>query len=82
MARAPGSIRDAILAYMSTVTTEASVAQIRRAISAELGDVPPSSIRSYLNLNTPRLFVRLDRGIYRLVGRPGEPGQKRKTGAS
>ena len=36
------------------------------AVKSRLGDVPPSSIRSYLNLNTPKTFQRTDRGRYRL----------------
>jgi len=67
MARAPGSVRDAIVAYLSTVTgQEASVTDIRAGVSEKLGDVPPSSIRSYLNLNVPETFERTGRGRYRL----------------
>lgn len=65
MARAPGTIRDAIIDYLSSAD-EASVAEIRNAISSKLGSVPPSSIRSYLNLNVPKIFERVDRGRYRL----------------
>jgi DNA modification methylase len=35
-------------------------------VSASLGEVSESSVRSYLNLNVPRLFVRTTRGRYKL----------------
>jgi site-specific DNA-methyltransferase (adenine-specific) len=66
MARAPGTVRDAILRYLSVEGREASVAEIREAIAAELGTVPASSVRSYLNLNVPDVFERTGRGRYRL----------------
>jgi hypothetical protein len=66
MARAPGSIRDAIVGYMSEVKGEASIQDIRDALAGRLGPVSPSSIRSYLNLNVPEVFQRTGRGRYRL----------------
>lgn len=33
-----------------------------------IGDVPASSVRSYLRLNTPQLFARMDRAQYTLAG--------------
>jgi len=33
-------------------------------------DVPRSSVRSYLQLNTPDQFRKVDRGIYRLTTEP------------
>jgi hypothetical protein len=67
MARAPGQVRDAILRYMSTVgSQEVSVKDIGSAVAKEIGQVAPSSIRSYLNLNVPSKFVRTGRGMYRL----------------
>jgi hypothetical protein len=65
MARPPGSVRDAIIRYLSE-TGESSVGSIRDGISRELGEVPASSVRSYLNLNTPGRFERTGRGLYRL----------------
>ncbi len=63
---APGTIRDSIVTYL-TAAESASVAEIRQAVAAHLGDeVPASSVRSYLNLNTPELFERTSRGQYRL----------------
>lgn len=67
MARAPGTIRDAILACLSEAAGhEASLAEIRAAVTKKLGGVPASSIRSYLNLNVPDHFERTGRGRYRL----------------
>jgi len=67
MARAPGTIRDAILRYLSEVPGhEASIVDIQAAVAGRLGDVSASSIRSYLNLNVPEVFERTGRGRYRL----------------
>jgi DNA modification methylase len=67
MARAPGTIRDAILAFLSEVAgQEASVQEIHAAVASKIGSVPASSIRSYLNLNVPDQFERIGRGRYRL----------------
>src|SRR5215831_6876300 len=62
---APGSVRDAIVTYL-TAAECASIAEIQQAVAAILSDVSPSSVRSYLNLNTPDLFERTSRGQYRL----------------
>ena len=66
MPRAPGSIRDAITGYLGKKEGDASVQEIRKAVATELGEVSPSSIRSYLNLNVPHVFERTGRGRYRL----------------
>lgn len=66
--RKPGEIRDAIVAYLGRCRSDASVTDIRDAISKRLGDVAPSSVRSYLRLNTPARFSRTGRGRYRLRG--------------
>jgi DNA modification methylase len=67
MARAPGTIRDAIISYLSqTEDNEASVKDISAAVSNKLGKISASSVRSYLNLNVPEIFERTDRGRYRL----------------
>jgi hypothetical protein len=66
MARPPGSIRDAIIEYLSDAEKEASIAEIREGIRRKLGVVPASSVRSYLNLNVPNQFERTGRGEYRL----------------
>jgi len=77
MARAPGTIRDAILAYLAEAAAgEASVAEIAAAVAQKLGKVPASSIRSYLNLNVPEHFERVGRGRYRLKKKLNtEPGK-------
>jgi DNA modification methylase len=62
---APGVVRDSIVAYLRAAQS-ASIAEIRQALAARLGDVAASSVRSYLNLNTPALFERVPRGHYRL----------------
>jgi hypothetical protein len=66
MARAPGSIRDAIVGYLSKAQGDVSLTEIREAVTRELGDVSASSVRSYLNLNVPETFERTTRGHYRL----------------
>jgi site-specific DNA-methyltransferase (adenine-specific) len=67
MARAPGTIRDAILSFLSDAPgQEASVKDIKAAVAKNLGEVSASSIRSYLNLNVPETFERIGRGRYRL----------------
>lgn len=48
------------------------------AVQSRMGAVPPSSIRSYLNLNTPGAFVRTGRGRYRLD--QGRSAQEKKGG--
>jgi len=76
MRAAPGIIRDSIVSYL-TAAEVASVGEIRQAVSAKLGDaVPASSIRSYLNLNTPEIFERKGRGYYRLRTSRDVPGTR------
>ena len=48
--------------------TGASVQEITEAVSDIMGDVRPSSVRSYLRLNTPELFARMERAQYVLAG--------------
>jgi len=42
----------------------ATVAEITHGVSQRLGPTPASSIRSYLRLNAPKLFTKIDRGHY------------------
>lgn len=42
----------------------ASAYDVRAGVVSRIGNVPASSIRSYLQLNTPGMFVRSDRGQY------------------
>ena len=60
------SIRDAILSYLQQHPDGATVADIRAAVSARLGNIPASSVRSSLNLNVSTVFDRLTTGRYRL----------------
>lgn len=62
---APGLVRDLIVSYLSGVVS-ASVHEILQAVATRLGDVPASSVRSYLNLNTRDVFERTARGHHRL----------------
>src|SRR5579863_1679489 len=74
---APGIIRDSIINYLTAAET-ASLAEIREAISVQLGNVvAASSVRSYLNLNTPDIFERTSRGQYRLRGARGGSAKQR-----
>lgn len=66
MKHAPGVVRDSIVRTLSARPSGASAAEIARAVIDKLGETSPSSVRSYLLLNTPRLFVRSERGVYRL----------------
>ena len=63
---APGRIRDAILQVMTLTSEPLSVKEIEDRVSKVIGLIPTSSIRSYLRLNTPDLFVRENRGVYHL----------------
>jgi site-specific DNA-methyltransferase (adenine-specific) len=60
----PGRIRDSIVGYLGAKGTDASLDEIHDAVRADLGLVAPSSVRSYLNLNTPQKFVRTGKGRY------------------
>lgn len=65
----PGQIRDGIADCLALNEPEgASLAEIEAHMEAAFGQpVPPSSVRSYLQLNTPEKFERLGRGRYRLA---------------
>src|SRR5213596_1669244 len=62
--RRPGSVRDAIMDTLAYRPRGATVADIAEGVSQRLGPTPASSIRSYLRLNTPKLFTKIDRGHY------------------
>ncbi len=64
--RRPGEIRDAILAVLNNRTEGTAISEIERQVQEILGATAPSSIRSYLRLNTPSLFARSARGRYSL----------------
>jgi len=60
----PGEVRDAIINVLSSRPHGASIAEIEDGVQILIGDTPSSSIRSYLRLNTPELFVRMERAQY------------------
>jgi site-specific DNA-methyltransferase (adenine-specific) len=65
--RKPGEIRDAIVSVLQEHGGEASVAEIRAAVAFRVqGPLSPSSVRSYLRLNSPGTFTRTQSGRYRL----------------
>ncbi len=68
MRRRPGEVRDAIVQVLERQPLGASVRDITDAVVSLIGEVPPSSVRSYLRLNTPELFARMDRAQYVLNG--------------
>ncbi|MCI0360329.1 MAG: site-specific DNA-methyltransferase [Planctomycetaceae bacterium] len=66
--RPPGQIRDAIVEVLQECGGEATIAEIRAAVAFRVGGrLSPSSVRSYLRLNTPRTFLRTRSGRYRLA---------------
>lgn len=67
MTQSPGAIRDPIIRFLSALRTDASVKEIEAAVRCQVGDVSSSSVRSYLNINTPGIFERIGRGRYRLA---------------
>ncbi len=66
--RMPGQVRDAIVQALEGRLQPASIQQIGAEVARLIGQVPSSSVRSYLQLNTPSLFARTDRGRYVLQG--------------
>lgn len=68
MRRRPGEVRDAIIQILEERRDGGSLKEIANGVSELIGDVAPSSIRSYLQLNTPTLFARMDRAQYVLNG--------------
>lgn len=64
--RRPGEVRDAIFSVLATRPGGASLQAIERHVAALIGDGARSSVRSYLRLNTPSIFVRTARGQYGL----------------
>lgn len=64
----PGDVRDAILQVMSLTSRPLSVKEIEDRVCQVIGPTPTSSVRSYLRLNTPKRFVREERGFYVVNG--------------
>ena len=68
MRRRPGEVRDAIVEVLEGRQRGASVNEIAHGVADLIGEVPASSVRSYLRLNTPEIFARMDRAQYVLAG--------------
>lgn len=64
--RPPGAVRDSIIRALSARPEGAAVSEISQAVNECIGPTAPSSVRSYLQINTPKYFVRSDRGVYQL----------------
>jgi site-specific DNA-methyltransferase (adenine-specific) len=62
--RRPGEVRDAIIEVLMAKQRGATLQEIRSEVTHRIGQVPSSSIRSYLQLNTPGVFARSDRAQY------------------
>ena len=62
--RKQGAVRDAIVETLACRPSGATVGEIAEEVSVRIGETPASSVRSYLRLNTPRLFKKLERGRY------------------
>ena len=64
---APGQVRDAILDVMRLTSDGLTAKQIAERVAQINGPTPESSVRSFLRLNTPDLFLKERRGVYRLT---------------
>lgn len=60
----PGRVRDAIMQILSSAPQALPLKEIEARVCEMLGPTPTSSVRSYLRLNTPEVFVREARGTY------------------
>jgi len=72
----PGHVRDAILYVVSLASKPLSVKEIEARVAKVIGATPSSSVRSYLRLNTPRLFAREARGSYSARTSVGSSAQR------
>ncbi len=79
--RRPGEIRDAIVTVLQDLPDGASLTEIEGRVVERIGSVAPSSVRSYLRLNTPHVFARTERGHYMLRELAVEPYSKSATAA-
>ena len=64
---APGQVRDAILQVMRLTSDGLTAKQIADRVAQINGPTAESSVRSFLRLNTPELFLKERRGVYRLT---------------
>jgi site-specific DNA-methyltransferase (adenine-specific) len=74
MKKRPGEIRDAIVSVLQACPDGARLAEIVGRVEELVGRAAPSSVRSYLRLNTPEIFERSGRGYYSLR----QPGSLRE----
>jgi site-specific DNA-methyltransferase (adenine-specific) len=74
--RRPGEIRDAIVNVLSNKSRGATVAEIQGEVEALIGNAAPSSVRSYLRLNSDSLFYRPGRGVYTIRETADSYGEK------
>lgn len=82
MKKRPGQVRDAIVTVLAAKPGGASVGEICSEVSTLIGDVPASSVRSYLRINTPGLFARMDRAQYVLKEFLDKPIDERRRPAA
>ena len=82
MRRRPGEVRDAIVSVLETRPLGASITEITKQVTSLIGQVPASSVRSYLQLNTPQLFARMDRAQYVLNGLEYQPKATQKKASN
>lgn len=62
----PGLVRDAIVSVLGSRGRPLPVRDIEEGVRQLIGTAPGSSVRSYLRINTPGLFVSEARGAYGL----------------
>lgn len=72
----PGRVRDAIVKVLEDADEPLSIPRIEVGVRRQIGETPTSSIRSYLRLNTPALFLRERRGVYRVRISQPSPRQR------
>ena len=72
----PGRVRDAIVKVFEESDAPLGIPDIEAGVRKQIGETPTSSIRSYLRLNTPQLFIRERRGVYR--ARTRQPSQRQR----
>jgi DNA modification methylase len=80
--RRPGEIRDAIVSVLANKSRGATVAEIQDEVEALIGNAAPSSVRSYLRLNSDSLFYRAGRGVYTIRETADSYGEKVREQAS
>jgi site-specific DNA-methyltransferase (adenine-specific) len=81
MRRRPGEVRDAIVSVLEGHPRGASIQAITEEVSSLIGEVSPSSVRSYLQLGTQTLFARTQRAQYSLLGSEDPPPLRSGAGS-